>query len=390
MLTRLLFLYFILGCSTYLQSQDDPKSNHLQQKISVFDKEVEFSGWRGNNTIKVNAVSIGFFFPVNPDNQINASINNAADLAIDEINKAGGYNGLPFRLIKRWSDDPWGAGSKEMIKLVYQDSVWAVIGSLDGAATHVAEQITTKAWLPLISAVSADPTLNYIRIPWIFRLPPGYQSQARMIVNQGIKAQTLKKVGLITSTNHDGRIFAKEVRDAMKEINQSLLFHFQVNTQLKDLSDIAERMLTFKPDALILLLSEQQIIDNISKLQDNDFSMPLFIPWIPGLDMDLLSEINSGNLYVIKSFSQEDNPAWQSFRDKYYSRYRSIPSASAAFTYDAIHLVVCAIEKTGLNRAAIRDAIFHTDYLSPVTGKISWDNSGGNIFQSMILQKFSR
>ena len=114
-------------------------------------------------------------------------LHNAADLAIQEINSSGGYKGLPYKLVKRWSQDPWGAGSKEMIKLIYEDSVWAVIGSQNGENSHIAEQIVTKSFLPLISPLSADPTLNYIGIPWIFRLTPDFKSQAKLIINDGIK-----------------------------------------------------------------------------------------------------------------------------------------------------------------------------------------------------------
>ncbi len=51
---------------------------------------------------------------------------------------------------------------------------------------------------------------------------------------------------------------------------------------------------------------------------------------------------------------------------------------------DAIYLLARAIEKAGLNRAAIRDAIANTDYFSPVTGKIFWDNTGGRMIKSVL------
>jgi branched-chain amino acid transport system substrate-binding protein len=381
----------MVGWNTCLLSQAYQSSAQEQQKVTVFDNKVEFSGWPGNNntdSIKVDEVRIGFFFPVHPENKVNASINNAADLAIAEINKRGGYNTLPFRLVKRWADDPWGAGSKEMIRLVYEDSVWAVIGSLDGTATHVAEQIATKAWLPLISPLSADPTLNYIRIPWIFRLAPGYDEQAKIIVTKGIKEHALNNVGLITTTDHDGRIFAEEVRTALEAIDQALLFHFQVPAQQENLADVVQRAFTFNPDALILFLTEQQIENTISGLH-NESTVPLFIPWIAGLNTEVLSQKDAENLFIINSFSQIHNPVWESFRDTYYARFGTIPSAAAAFTYDAIYLVASAIQKAGLNRPAIREAIVHTNYHRPVTGKISWDNTGGNRMHSMLLQRLS-
>ena len=107
MLNRCLFLCFFVSWNTNLFSQEYLSSTASRQKVSVFDKVVEFSGWSANdiNAVKINEVRIGFFFPVNPESQISSSVNNAADLAIEEINKRGGYKGLSYRLIKRWSDD---------------------------------------------------------------------------------------------------------------------------------------------------------------------------------------------------------------------------------------------------------------------------------------------
>jgi ABC-type branched-subunit amino acid transport system substrate-binding protein len=147
---------------------------------TVFDTPVSFTG-KSDSTVHLKNIRIGVFAPTDSVNPLAAAISNAAALAVGQINSAGGCNGLPFEIITRWADDPWGGGSKKMIKLVYEDSVLAVIGSVDSEATHVAEQIVTKAWLPLISPVSADPTLNYIRIPWMFRLPPNDEEQAKVI-----------------------------------------------------------------------------------------------------------------------------------------------------------------------------------------------------------------
>ena len=160
------------------EGQTTAQKDSLQNPKSVLDSPVEFSGWKGNSqTAKmINECRIGFFLPSAKLNRSGQSLLNAANMAIDEINSSKEYTAVPYKLINRWSSDPWGAGSKEMIKLVYVDSVLAVVGSIDGDATHIAEQITTKARLPLLSPISADPTLTYIRIPWIFRLPPDFNA----------------------------------------------------------------------------------------------------------------------------------------------------------------------------------------------------------------------
>jgi hypothetical protein len=67
------------------------------------------------------------------------------------------------------SDVPWGKASRELVKLIYDDQVLALIAT-DRNSSHLAEQIAAKAFVPVI-AVSADKTLTSVNLPWIFRVP---------------------------------------------------------------------------------------------------------------------------------------------------------------------------------------------------------------------------
>ena len=95
-----------------------------------------------------------------------------------------------------------------MTRLAFEDRVHAVIGSSDSASTHVAQQVATKALLPVVSPISSDPTLTHVRVPWIFRLAPDDASQARVLVDSGIVGRGFGRIGLVTSTDHSSRMAA--------------------------------------------------------------------------------------------------------------------------------------------------------------------------------------
>jgi len=305
-------------------------------------------------------------------------------MAIEEINHSGGYNGIPYKLINRWSSDPWGAGSKEMIKLVYQDSVWGVIGSIDGNATHIAEQIATKAWLPLLSPISADPTLTYIRIPWIFRLPPDYKAQAEVIVNEGITYGHTENIGLITENSHDGHIFLNELKDIMIRNSISPTFHFEVSLSDLDVQSIVLRTISFNPRSLIIFLPKDAIIKLLSGFEALKQRIDISIPWIPGIDCEIFSRYYKGNIYCVEPFLRSSNPTYQEFASRYQKNYKSTPLFSAAYMYDAVHILTCALKTSGLNRARLRDIIGEMKSLQGVTGRITWDNGGGNQTQPVL------
>jgi ABC-type branched-subunit amino acid transport system substrate-binding protein len=128
-------------------------------------------------------------------------------LALEEANAAGGYRGKPFRLVSRWSDSPWRGGASAVVKLAYEDRVFAIFGGIDGATTHLAEQVVAKALLPLIDPASWDETVNHASVPWMFSCAPGGGAIARWMVSRiGTAPFTL-----VAGTDHDSRYLAGEI-----------------------------------------------------------------------------------------------------------------------------------------------------------------------------------
>ncbi len=339
----------------------------------VLDTPVEFSGWRGTTLAPadVREVRIGLFAPDTGETA------RGAGLAIEQLNAAGGFHGTPLRIVGRWSDSPWSGGAGEMARLAYDDSVWAVLGSVDGTATHVAEQVVTKARIPLVAPVSADPTLTHIRIPWMFRLPPDDAAQADVLVRDGIAARSLATVGVITSTDHDGRTFAREIVERLHADGMAPVFHFEIS-QGGDLVALAERVRSFEPGAVVLRVPPADMADLLDRLSRAGVGAPLLVPWIPGLDRSVLEHHYAGAVLAVQPFSTANNGAYRTFADTYRARYGSEPTADAAYGYDAVCLLARALEHSGLNRASLRDAIAAQTGFVGATGAVVWDNAGGN------------
>jgi len=70
--------------------------------------------------------------------------------------------------------------------LIAEERVAALITSSDGNIAHQAEQIANKIGIPIVTLAS-DATTTQINIPWIFRLGPSDEDQARAIASRFIK-----------------------------------------------------------------------------------------------------------------------------------------------------------------------------------------------------------
>ena len=67
---------------------------------------------------KVIEVRIGWFGPADSNHPTAGMMWLAATMAVDEANQAGGYRGVPFRLLSAWSENPWDTGIMGLIRLV--------------------------------------------------------------------------------------------------------------------------------------------------------------------------------------------------------------------------------------------------------------------------------
>ena len=105
-------------------------------------------------------VPIAFLGPIadHKDQALGQAMLHGAEMAIDEANARGGFCGKPFRLVIHNDGALWGASSNEIVKMVYQDKAWAMLGSISGDSTHIALRVSLKAEVPIVNSAATDPT----------------------------------------------------------------------------------------------------------------------------------------------------------------------------------------------------------------------------------------
>lgn len=347
--------------------------------------ELVFTGTESLETDPAEPIVIGLFSPDDDNHPVGRALTRGAELAVAEANASGGIGGRPIRLVRRWADDPWGAGSKMVIRLVFEDRAIALIGGPDGASTHVAQQVATKAHLPLIAPVSSDPSLTHTRVPWIFRLPPDDIAQARVLIEEGIAPHGLGRIGLVTGTDHDSRTAATELVAALEHSGRPPVFHLEIDPDDADLEAVARRASSFNPDGLILRLPPSGTRRIAAALADAGLAVPLFIPWIPGLDIEQFPLPGDGPVISIAPFATPERcgPYLKLVR-AHIRRWGEKPSPATVYGYDAVNLVVAAARGGSDGRSDLRKAIAGTS-LTGASGAIDWDTGGGSQAATPVL-----
>jgi len=127
----------------------------------VGEDGVEFNGPRQGD-VPAGIVSVVLFGPKAAE--VAASPEVRAELAF------GAAKGRPWKLLPVESDQNWGAASTGLVHTLMDDHAIAIV-ALDRNASHLAEQLALKSFVPVL-ALSSDRSLTSNNVPWIFRLEP--------------------------------------------------------------------------------------------------------------------------------------------------------------------------------------------------------------------------
>ena len=315
-------------------------------------------------------IAIGLLLPDLSQNDVIK----AAELAIEQANAAGGYMNQEFKLVIRTAEGFWGAGSKESVSLVYEDKVRAIIGALDGRNGHLAEQVASKSHLTYIESFATEPTLSQAFVPWFMRVVPNDNQQSAAILRQ-IKKEGGEKIGILSSEDYDTRYAVKSLTKAVaRETGMSLLV-IELDTTNHHQRAAIEKILSSDLDHLVfpfnancikdLIISLGRVNPGLKKYGTLHFTMGAEKRGATWKDYE-------GVCLVAPRFNKEQNV--------------SMPDSRSSYTYDAVNLVINAIQRVGTERETITDYLSKSKFSKGVTGSISFDELGNRQSQPTLFR----
>jgi len=314
-------------------------------------------------------IAIGLLLP----DLSHTDVISAAEHAIDQANAAGGYMNREFRLLVRSAEGFWGAGSKESVSLVYEDQVRAIIGSLDGRNGHLAEQVASKSHLTYIETYATEPTLSQAFVPWFMRVVPNDNQQSVTILKQIIK-EGGGKIAILSKETYDTKYAVRSLTKAVAGETGMAPLVLDMDTTSNIQGDVIEKILDSNIDHLVIPFDALYLKDLIETLAEEMPDLKIY-----------------GTLHFSMSIeSREDK--WDSYEGIYMIAPRlnskkddSLPDSRSAYMYDAVNLVINAIQKVGCEREAITNYISKSDYTKGVTGSISFDELGNRLGATTLI-----
>ena len=175
---------------------------------------------------KMEEVEIGFIYPLSGHTAV---MGNWAlkgwNLAVDEINKAGGIKSLGGAKIKTVLGDTQSVprvGMAEVEKVARNKNVPVVVGCYQSAVTFPATQIAEQYGLPFIVDISTQPAICRRGFKYVFRpAPPSDLLNERAVdFIEDMGKQTgfrAKRVAILGIDDNYGRSSSEDFKNAIKK-----------------------------------------------------------------------------------------------------------------------------------------------------------------------------
>lgn len=315
------------------------------------------------------------------DDPVGRPMTLGAQLAVDEINSAGGVNGRPIALLER--NDYGDPDSAVMVAIdLYASNAVAVVGHLYSGTTLAASPVYNSGSTPIvaISPSSSSPDVTEMG-PYTFRVCPSDEQHGETLA-AWIRERLGLRYGSVFYLN-DGYGRGVRQRFTAEFVRRGGVLG-AVAPYLGDSPDVSAYMDRLAQDSASQFI---MVAGNLSEAEEilrqaraRGITLPLL--GADGLEgIEGSGPLAEGVYETLAYLPQLDRPGNQKFVASYAERYpdEPPPNQPAAASYDAIHLLTQVMKAHGTEREQIREGLEAVDVEEPfegVTGQIAFDANG--------------
>lgn len=373
----------------YTGAPDDlrPYFKFAEPYFEHYTNLVEYNGAaRGVQDPDVKSLSeirIGFIGPLyaHRDEALGKRMLQGAQLAIEEANAAGGYCGKPFKLMLHNDSAIWGASSNEVVKMVYDEKVWAIFGSISSNTTHIALRVALKAETPIVNSASTDPTIPETNIPWYFTDIQDDREQGYTLARHIYTELGLKRVAILRVNDRYGRFGVLKFRDASRRLGHPVVLEQKFEPDNTDFHRQLAVIQDSRADAIVIWTDIGSAAAILKQMQELGMKQRVFGSHRTIGDelLRLAGTAAEGFEAVFPYDPTRRSQEWLDFNTRYDARYHEQPDHFAALAYGAMQILLQSICRAGLNRGRIRDALTAIEKYDGVTGEMDFDPNCKNI-----------
>jgi len=342
---------------------------------------------------KMSEVAIGFLGPLenDPESIFGIPMLHGAQLAIEDANSLGGYHGKPFALKVHHDEDwevvnrsaRWGSTSTDIVKMLFDENCWGMLGSIDGQSTHIALRVSLKIELPIMDTGTTDPTVTETRIPWVMHDFPDDRQQGYALADYVFNQRHLKRIGVLRTQARYARIGDVKFEDEARRLGHQVILEVKFRRGDQDFSKQLRMMQDARIEGLVIWGEFPEAALILKQMRAMRMKQQVFASSRVAYTelLKVAGPAAEGLVATAAMDPSRHDEKWRAFEERYRQKFNEDPDPYAAYAYDGMNILIAAIQKAGLNRGRIMDALreYETKTYDGVAARAVFDYTLNNV-----------
>jgi branched-chain amino acid transport system substrate-binding protein len=297
------------------------------------------------------------------------------ELAVDEVNAAGGAKGKPMKVI--FEDDksnPQEATNK-VLQLIDRDKVVAILGEVASARSKAGGIVANRKKIPMITPSSTNPEVTKVG-PFVFRVCFTDDVQGRLAAEFVVKTLGKKKIGILYASDvlySSG--LAKEFKDEAGRLGAQVAIEKSFLQTETNFTTYINELKGAGVDVIYAPTYYNHMVPIARQAKAAGVKGEMFVGGDGWDAEELLKDAGDeiDGAYFTNHYAPDVPwPNSKKFVEKYTERFKRSPTSLAAMGYDATKVLADAIGRSKTDTPeGIRDAIATTKDFQGATGNIT-------------------
>lgn len=331
-----------------------------------------------------NAFTLGLICPLSGSSAVSGQIlKNATEMAVNEINAAGGINGEIQIVLAEVDDEGVPATSvTAMQKLVEQDKVNAVIGAQASSCTLANMEITKAAKIPQITPASSNVAVTQSGNPYIFQMTATDELHMRNIMKYMAEENGAKTFAILYESSDFGTGGYKIASNVCADYGLEMAANEVYNAGDTDFSVVLGKMQQANPDFFIFWGYHTEVAMICKQMQQYGISYPVIGQGYNSPELTNLGGAAVEGIMIDTAFDAANpDEKVQEFDKKYTELYGEGYDQNAPQSYDAVYVIKDAVERCIADGKDYKDGEVLNEYIHStswdgVTGVTTFDEDG--------------
>lgn len=310
-----------------------------------------------------NEIKVGVIGPFTGGSApMGVSMRNGVEIAIDQINAAGGITGKKVVMVARDDEAKNERGGQIMLELLDKEGAVAVLGPINTGVANAASRYANEKKVPMIINVSEGARVNELfaetKENYVFHFAANADVQSEMMVNEALKVNGNKKPAVLCDDTNYGQTGREKLEARLKAAGVTPVYVGKFKIKDTDMTAQLQQAKAAGADVVLAYGIGPELAAVSNSMERVGWKVPMITSWTSAMSNYVNNAAKNGNGTMMPQTFIETTPKTETakkFTADYRAKFKEEPMASAvsaAQGYDSMMVLKHAIEQAGSTEGA--------------------------------------